>query len=69
MGLQANQMSQPLRGPNGVMLLMVCERESQTAGLPSRAQIKDKLFREKIDLLARRYLRDLRRAAFLDIRR
>ena len=69
MGLQANQMSQPLRGPNGVMLLMVCEREAQTAGLPSRAQIKDKLFREKLDLLARRYLRDLRRAAFLDIRR
>jgi peptidyl-prolyl cis-trans isomerase SurA len=69
MGLQANQMSQPLRGPNGIMLLMVCEREAETAGLPGRNQIKERLFREKLDLLARRYLRDLRRAAFLDIRR
>jgi peptidyl-prolyl cis-trans isomerase SurA len=37
--------------------------------LPGRDQIKERLFREKLDLLARRYLRDLRRAAFLDIRR
>jgi peptidyl-prolyl cis-trans isomerase SurA len=69
MGLQADQMSQPLRGPNGVMLLMVCERTAQTVGAPSRDQIKQRLFREKLDLLARRYLRDLRRAAFLDVRR
>jgi peptidyl-prolyl cis-trans isomerase SurA len=68
-GLQANQMTQPLRGPNGVMLLMVCEREAQATNLPSREQIKLQLFRQKLDLLARRYLRDLRRAAFLDIRR
>jgi peptidyl-prolyl cis-trans isomerase SurA len=69
MGLQANQISQPLRGPNGLMLLMVCERESKEIGLPSRDQVKERLFREKLDRLARRYLRDLRRAAFLDIRR
>lgn len=68
-GLQADQMTLPLRGPNGVMLLMVCEREAQTTDLPSREQIKLQLFRQKLDLLARRYLRDLRRAAFLDIRR
>ena len=68
MGLQANQMSQPLRGPNGIMLLMVCEREAQSAALPSRDEIRDLLFRQKLDLLARRYLRDLRRAAFLDVR-
>lgn len=68
LGLQANQMSQPLRGPTGIMLLMVCEREAQTANLPSRDQIKGQLFRAKLDLLARRYLRDLRRAAFLDVR-
>ena len=69
MGLRANEISQPLRGLNGVMLLMVCEREAQSADLPGRNQIKERLFREKLDLLARRYLRDLRRAAFLDIRR
>lgn len=69
MGLQPDQMTQPLRGPGGLMLLMVCDRETQEIGLPSRDQVKDRLFREKLDRLARRYLRDLRRAAFLDIRR
>jgi peptidyl-prolyl cis-trans isomerase SurA len=69
MGLEIDQISQPLRSPSGVMLLMVCEREAQTVDLPSREQIRERLFREKLDLLARRYLRDLRRAAFLDIRR
>jgi len=68
MGLQPNQISTPLRAPNGVMLLMVCDRVAQSAELPGRNQIKERLFREKLDLLARRYLRDLRRAAFLDIR-
>jgi len=68
-GLQTGQISQPLRGPNGVMMLMVCDREAQTMDLPSRDQIRERLFREKLDLLARRYLRDLRSAAFLDIRR
>jgi len=69
MGLQPNQISTPLRAPGGVMLLMVCDRVAQSAELPNRNQIKERLFREKLDLLARRYLRDLRRAAFLDIRR
>lgn len=69
MGLQPNQISTPLRSPNGVMLLMVCDRVAESTALPSRDQIKERLFREKLDLLARRYLRDLRRAAFLDIRR
>lgn len=68
MGLQKNQISQPLRSPNGLMMLMVCEREAQSAGLPSRDQVRQRLFRQKLDLLARRYLRDLRRAAFLDVR-
>jgi peptidyl-prolyl cis-trans isomerase SurA len=68
MGLQANQISQPLRGPGGLILLMVCDREAQEVKLPTRDQVKERLFRQKLDLLARRHLRDLRRAAFLDVR-
>jgi len=68
MGLQANQISQPLRGPGGLILLMVCDREAQEVKLPTREQVKERLFRQKLDLLARRHLRDLRRAAFLDVR-
>ncbi len=66
--LEANQISPPLRTPQGVVMLMVCEREAPAPELPSREQIQKRMELEKLDLLARRYLRDLRRAAFVDVR-
>jgi len=68
MRLGPNQISAPLRTRQGIVLLMVCEREAEAVELPSRDQIRGRLELERLDLLARRYLRDLRRAAFLDIR-
>jgi len=58
--------SEPLRTPTGIQILMVCER--QEAGALPRDQIRDTLLRQRIDMLSRRYLRDLRRAAFVDLR-
>jgi peptidyl-prolyl cis-trans isomerase SurA len=75
--LPAGTISQPLQGPAGVHLLMVCERrggeaeEEQVAGVASeeeRQKISERLERERLDRLARRYLRDLRKQAFIDIR-
>ena len=37
-------------------------------GGPDRAQIRDTLLRDRLDMLSRRYLRELRRAAFVDVR-
>jgi peptidyl-prolyl cis-trans isomerase SurA len=54
----------PLRG--GIGVLMVCERQS--AGLPSRDEVADAIGRSRLEALARRYLRDLRRVAFIDVR-
>jgi peptidyl-prolyl cis-trans isomerase SurA len=45
---------------------MVCER--QEAGALPRDQIRDTLLRQRVDMLSRRYLRDLRRSAFIDLR-
>jgi peptidyl-prolyl cis-trans isomerase SurA len=56
----------PLRG--GIGVLMVCERETAASALPSRDDVGDGLARERLETLARRYLRDLRRAAFVDMR-
>jgi peptidyl-prolyl cis-trans isomerase SurA len=72
----------PLRG--GVGVLMVCERSgfpaaeaaaapppptsSAPPAMPTRDDVADELARERYDNLARRYLRDLRRAASVDIR-
>ncbi|UCH74296.1 MAG: peptidylprolyl isomerase [Rhodospirillales bacterium] len=68
MGLGINQISAPLRTRQGVVMFMVCDREAPPAELPSREQITARLQIERLDLLARRYLRDLRHAAFVDVR-
>ncbi len=68
MRLDANQISGPLRTPQGVVLFMVCDREAEAGELPSREEVRRRMELEKLDLLARRYLRDLRRAAFVDVR-
>ncbi|MEM8950745.1 MAG: peptidylprolyl isomerase [Pseudomonadota bacterium] len=74
--LPAGQISAPLQGPGGVHLLMVCERRGgeepqTTVDGPSeedRQRITEQLERERLDRLARRYLRDLRKQAFIDLR-
>jgi peptidyl-prolyl cis-trans isomerase SurA len=56
----------PLRG--GIGVLMVCDREAAPNALPGRDQVADSLTMAKYETLAQRYLRDLRRQAFIDIR-
>lgn len=65
-GLATGQSSEPVRTAVGVQVIMVCERSE--LGGPPRDEIRDALLRQKVDLRARRYLRDLRRAAFVDLR-
>lgn len=67
LSLELNQPSKPVILDNGVLVIMVCERDEPT-GLPSREEIEESLTRQRVDMLARRYMRDLRRAAFLDLR-
>jgi peptidyl-prolyl cis-trans isomerase SurA len=62
------QVSEPLAGPTGVHLLMVCDRHNPTAEGSQRDQIAQQLQRERVDRLARRYLRDLRKDAFVEVR-
>ena len=68
--LPAGKISEPVKMPDGVLLLMVCKRTGggSTIKLPSRDQIADQLLQQRMSLMARRYLRDLRLAAVVDIR-
>ncbi len=67
--LKIGELSEPIRVDGGMLTLMVCEREDpKSANLPSREEIAEQLTRQRLDLAARRYLRDLRRAAVVDIR-
>lgn len=67
-GLPLGRASKPVKTPDGVMLLMVCERIEPKFELPSRAAVVDQLTNRRLELMSRRYLRDIRRAAVVDIR-
>ncbi|RDD62407.1 peptidylprolyl isomerase [Ferruginivarius sediminum] len=57
--------SRPIEVNAGIAVLMVCERSQ--SGI-DRDQIRENLARQQLDLRAQRYMRDLRRAAHVDIR-
>lgn len=57
--------SAPVELPSGISLLLVCSRQNDAI---DREQIRESLAAQRLDLLARRYLRDLRRSANVDIR-
>jgi len=68
--LPDNKASQPQPAPDGLAVIMVCGRSMSAngGGLPTREAIMRHIEDEKMDLMSKRYLRDLRRAAFVDIR-
>jgi peptidyl-prolyl cis-trans isomerase SurA len=68
LGLAIAEASKPMPAPGGIAIVMVCERKDPPGGLPSREEITEQLGRIRLDALARRYLRDLKRSAYVDIR-
>jgi len=66
--LKIGKASRPIRTGDGLTILMVCERSGTSAIESVRANIENRLLNERLDIAARRYLRDLRHAAFVDVR-
>ena len=67
--LDVGQASQPIVQKNGVGVIMVCEKAApNNTALPTREEIASQLARQRAENIARRYLRDLRRTAFVDVR-
>lgn len=58
----------PLNNSSGIGVFMVCARQEPKTGMPTRDEVEENLARERLDALARRYLLDLRRSAYVDIR-
>lgn len=63
--LPVGQPSQPVRAENAVLVYMVCDRAE---GGISRDDIRDQLLQRRVELQARRILRDLRRDAVVEFR-
>jgi len=70
LALEVGQASQPIVQKNGVGVIMMCERVAAPSAptVPTREEIAETLMRQRLDTLARRYMRDLRRTAFVDVR-
>ncbi len=66
--IETNKPSRPVRSGDGVVVLMVCGRQGQLSVAEIRDNIEKSLLDKRLNILARRRLRDLRRTAFLDIR-
>lgn len=66
--LQLGAPSKPVRLPNGISVFMVCERVEPPTAAPQREKIRARLRAQKLDILAKRYLRNLRREAFIELR-
>lgn len=66
--LDTGRFSAPLVTPAGIVLLMVCKREETKPAEPDRERIERELLSRRTATLAERYLRDLRRAAVVELR-
>lgn len=66
--LPVNTPSQALQAKDAFIVMMVCKREVPTADAEQRQRVLNMLIDERLQLGARQYIRDLRRAAFVDVR-
>jgi peptidyl-prolyl cis-trans isomerase SurA len=67
--LQVGQATQPFGGlDEGVRVLVICGRDEVNPSEPSFDEISNQLTEERVNIRARRYLRDLRRDAVIEFR-
>ncbi|MBK1657438.1 peptidylprolyl isomerase [Paracraurococcus ruber] len=67
-GLTPGKASQPIITPDGVMVMMVCNREQRNLAELTPDQAKQQLLRDRIENLSRQLQRDLRRRAQIEMR-
>lgn len=64
--LAIGQATEPLKTGTDVRVLVVCGRKEAEVREPTPAEIEDFLSNQRLSMMARRYLRDLRRDAIID---
>ncbi|MBB5519793.1 peptidylprolyl isomerase [Amphiplicatus metriothermophilus] len=65
--LDRREMSAPVEADGALHAVYVCEKD-EGLGLPSRAAVEDRIYGRQLGRIAQQYLRDLERAAHVDIR-
>lgn len=65
---EVGSISTPVRTPLGLHLLAVCGRRIGGAEAPNPQQVESQLFRQNLATLGRRYMRDLREDALIEMK-
>ncbi|OYW74507.1 MAG: hypothetical protein B7Z26_11400, partial [Asticcacaulis sp. 32-58-5] len=60
------QTTAPMRNDAKMNLLVVCDKRLAGENAPTRAQIEDRLVNQRLSMLGRRYLRDIRNQATIE---
>jgi peptidyl-prolyl cis-trans isomerase SurA len=60
--------STPQRSEQGLHLVAMCGRRAASDSIPTREEVQQQLSRQQLDMLNRRYIRDLRNAATIESR-
>ncbi len=66
--LKAGEMTAPFRTDEGVVVVMVCDRTEEGNISEQRTIVESMLREQSLTAASQRHLRDLRRAALIDIR-
>ena len=66
--LKVSDVSEPFATQEGLQLLQVCERIELPPDLAQVEKIKDMLFQQKMSLESEKYIRNLKREAFIELR-
>ena len=66
--LQPGHASQPLVAEDGIAVVMVCSRDTKTAGLPSKADMSERILGERIERASRQLQGELQRRAVIEQR-
>jgi peptidyl-prolyl cis-trans isomerase SurA len=68
LALPVGRPSDPIVQKNGVGIVMVCAKSSAQPAVPTREEVEEMLIRQRLDTIARSYMRELRQAAYVDVR-
>ena len=66
--LGPGEVSDPIRTDVGLHLVAVCSKRTGGAAMPTRNDVSDRLYAEKLSVMSKRYLRDLRNSATIEQR-
>ncbi len=66
--LKAGEVSDPIRTAVGVHLIAVCAKRTEGVSVPTAEQVEARLRNQQLSMLAKRFMRDLRNQATIDVR-